>query len=117
MKDFYIMINITTSWLFFQYFQSSEGNVAVVEFLMKQGAGIHMRDRNNDTPLLCAIKSGHNELKSFLKEHLNFHAPEISQNINQTLILQLEEVESILRKNTDSIKKLQGYFYFHSIFK
>ena len=87
MKDFYIMINITTSWLFFQYFQSSEGNVAVVEFLMKQGAGIHMRDRNNDTPLLCAIKSGHNELKSFLKEHSNFHAPETLKSTNQKFIL------------------------------
>ena len=42
--------------------QSSEGNVAVVEYLMRQGAGIHMRDRNNDTPLLCAIKAGHRDV-------------------------------------------------------
>jgi hypothetical protein len=37
-------------------------------------------------------------LKSFLREHLNFHAPEISQNINQN--------------NTHSaiVKKLKAYF-------
>lgn len=29
---------------------------------MRQGAGIHMRDRNNDTPLLCAIKAGHRDV-------------------------------------------------------
>ena len=55
------------TYKYLQYFQSSEGNVAVVEFLMKQGAGIHMRDRNNDTPLLCAIKSGHNGFKILSK--------------------------------------------------
>ena len=36
---------------------ASEGNVAVVEYLLKSGASVHARDRNNDTPLLCAIKS------------------------------------------------------------
>ena len=50
------LVKLTTS------FQSSEGNVAVVEYLMRQGAGIHMRDRNNDTPLLCAIKAGHRDV-------------------------------------------------------
>ena len=65
--------------VYFQYFQSSEGNVAVVEFLMKQGAGIHMRDRNNDTPLLCAIKSGHNGFKFFLEEYFNFQMISISR--------------------------------------
>ena len=66
------MVNLNHLFKHFQYFQSSEGNVAVVEFLMKQGAGIHMRDRNNDTPLLCAIKSGHNGFKFFLEEYFNF---------------------------------------------
>ena len=38
-----------------QFFQ---GNVAVVEYLMKSGASVcvHMQDRNHDTPLLSAIK-------------------------------------------------------------
>ena len=30
---------------------ASEGNVGLVQYLMKNGAGIHVRDRNNDTPL------------------------------------------------------------------
>jgi hypothetical protein len=33
-----------------------EGNVAIAEYLVKSGARVHLRDRNNDTPLLCAIK-------------------------------------------------------------
>lgn len=41
---------------------ASEGNVACVEYIMKAGASIHMRDRNNDTPLLCAIKSCHRDV-------------------------------------------------------
>ena len=41
-----------------------EGNVAVVEYLMKSGAGacVHMQDRNHDTPLLSAIKACHREV-------------------------------------------------------
>ena len=72
------MVNL---FRYFQNFQSSEGNVAVVEFLMKQGAGIHMRDRNNDTPLLCAIKSGHNGFKFFLEENFNFQMISMSPHI------------------------------------
>ena len=75
------MVNLSHLFRYFQYFQSSEGNVAVVEFLMKQGAGIHMRDRNNDTPLLCAIKSGHNGFKLFLEEYFNFQMIFISPYI------------------------------------
>ena len=26
-------------------------------YLMKHGAGIHVRDRNNNTPLMCAINA------------------------------------------------------------
>ena len=36
---------------------ASEGRVTVVEYLMRNGAGIHVRDRNNDTPLMCAINA------------------------------------------------------------
>ena len=78
------MVNLShlfRCFTYFQYFQSSEGNVAVVEFLMKQGAGIHMRDRNNDTPLLCAIKSGHNGFKFFLEENFNFQMISMSPHI------------------------------------
>ena len=35
---------------------ASEGNVSVVEYLLKSGSNIHVRDRNEDTPLMCAIK-------------------------------------------------------------
>jgi ankyrin repeat protein len=37
---------------------AAEGNVAVVDYLMRHGAGIHVRDRNNETPLMCAINGG-----------------------------------------------------------
>lgn len=36
---------------------ASEGQVATVDYLMRHGAGIHVRDRNNDTPLMCAINA------------------------------------------------------------
>ena len=29
----------------------------VVDYLMRHGAGIHVRDRNNNTPLMCAINA------------------------------------------------------------
>ena len=41
---------------------ASEGNVNVTEYLMKSGAGVHLKDRNNDTPLLCAIKGCHRDV-------------------------------------------------------
>ena len=34
----------------------------MVEYLMKSGASVHARDRNHDTPLLCAIKACHRDV-------------------------------------------------------
>ncbi len=46
---------------------ASEGNVAVVEYLLKSGASIHLRDRNEDTPLMSAING------NYLIKYLNYH--------------------------------------------
>ena len=37
-------------------------------FLFQNGAGVHVRDRNNDTPLMCAIEFGHEEVIEALIE-------------------------------------------------
>ena len=31
-------------------------------FWLQNGAGVHVRDRNNDTPLMCAIEFGHTDV-------------------------------------------------------
>jgi len=63
---------------------ASEGNVAVVEYLMKAGASIHCRDRNNDTPLLCAIKACHRDVVRSLVAcgaHLQFGSLELGEEL------------------------------------
>ena len=41
---------------------ASEGNVEIVEYLLKNGASVHARDRNDGTPLVDAIREGHAEV-------------------------------------------------------
>lgn len=45
---------------------SSEGNLEIVEFLLKNGASVHVRDRSEDSPLKCAIDGGHEEVIKLL---------------------------------------------------
>jgi lysophospholipase len=47
---------------------ASEGDVEMVQYLMKNGAGVHVRDRNNDTPLMNAIEFGHEKVIDALVE-------------------------------------------------
>ena len=42
---------------------ASMGNITLVEYLLKNGASVHARDRNDATPLVDAIREGHNEVK------------------------------------------------------
>ncbi|KAK3284500.1 hypothetical protein CYMTET_7856 [Cymbomonas tetramitiformis] len=48
---------------------SSEGNMEVVEFLLKSGANVNCEDRWGGTPLEDAVKHDHSELASFLQRH------------------------------------------------
>ena len=41
---------------------ASEGKVSIVEYLLKNGASVHARDRNDATPLVDAIREGHTEV-------------------------------------------------------
>ena len=42
---------------------ASEGSLAIVTWLLEQGARVHARDRNNDTPLMSAVNGGHEEVR------------------------------------------------------
>jgi ankyrin repeat protein len=35
---------------------------------LQNGAGVHVRDRNNDTPLMCAVEFGHEDVVKALVE-------------------------------------------------
>lgn len=41
---------------------ASEGKTELVEYLLKNGASVHSRDRNNDSPLRCAIDAEHEDV-------------------------------------------------------
>ena len=41
---------------------ASDGLYNVVEFLLNNGALVHVRDRDDNTPLMSAIKSDHFEI-------------------------------------------------------
>ena len=45
---------------------ASMGNITLVEYLLKNGASVHARDRNDATPLLDAIREGHTEVTHIL---------------------------------------------------
>ena len=63
---------------------ASEGNVPVVEYLMKSGASVHARDRYNDTPLLCAIKACQRDVVRSLVAcgaHLHLGALELGEEL------------------------------------
>jgi 60kDa lysophospholipase len=36
---------------------ASEGQLPVVEYLLSEGASVHMKDRNDNTPLMSAVLS------------------------------------------------------------
>ena len=55
-----------------------------MEYLLKSGASVHARDRNNDTPLLCAIKSCQRDVVRSLVAcgaHLHLGAFELGEEL------------------------------------
>ena len=38
---------------------ASSGKQDLVKWLLERGASVHVRDTNNETPLLAAVKAGH----------------------------------------------------------
>ena len=38
---------------------ASSGQQDLVKWLLERGASVHVRDTNNETPLLAAVKAGH----------------------------------------------------------
>ena len=41
---------------------ASSGQHDLVKWLLERGASVHVRDVNNETPLLAAVKAGHLEI-------------------------------------------------------
>lgn len=40
----------------------SDGNLKIVEYLLKHGASVHMRDREHRTPLMNAVENDHHDV-------------------------------------------------------
>lgn len=49
--------NETTGWSQL-HSAAAEGNVQVIEFLIRNGANLHLKDENESTPLWLASKNG-----------------------------------------------------------
>ena len=45
---------------------ASEGKVEMVKYLMQNGASVHMRDRNNDSPLRYYRAAEHTDARELL---------------------------------------------------
>ncbi len=63
---------------------ASEGKLAAVEYLMRQGAGVHVKDRNNNTPLMCAIDGEQNDTIRALRAcgaHLQLGPLELAEKL------------------------------------
>ncbi|XP_039281443.1 LOW QUALITY PROTEIN: L-asparaginase [Nilaparvata lugens] len=63
---------------------SAMGNLEIVRYLLVNGASIHMRDRNEITPLLDAINGEHEEVIKVLKQcgaHLTLSPKEIGEKL------------------------------------
>ena len=46
--------------------------VEIVEYLLKSGASVHVRDRNDTTPLQDAIREGHLDVIDILIRYQHF---------------------------------------------
>ena len=47
---------------------TAEGNLEMTKYLLERGALVHKKDRNNDTPLVCAITGGNVAVVKLLVE-------------------------------------------------
>ena len=63
---------------------ASEGRVEAVDYLMRSGAGVHVRDRNNHTPLICAIEAEQKDTIRALRlcgAHLQMGSLELAEKL------------------------------------
>ena len=75
---------------------SSEGNVEIVEYLLKNGASVHVRDRNDTTPLLDAIREGHADVIKVLVDagaHLHQGSLELGEKL--CMLARMGEVKKL----------------------
>ncbi len=63
---------------------AAEGHVATVDYLLRHGAGVHVRDRSNETPLMCAINERQRDTIRTLRAcgaHLQLGSLEIGEKL------------------------------------
>ena len=60
------------------------GQTSTVDYLMRNGAGVHVKDRNNDSPLMCAINGEQKETIRSLRAcgaHLQMGSFELGEKL------------------------------------
>ena len=63
---------------------AAQGRNNVVDYLMRHGAGVHVKDVNNESPLMCAINSEQEEIVRALKAcgaHLQMSPLELGEKL------------------------------------
>lgn len=63
---------------------SSEGNTAMVRYLLQHGASVHMRDRDHHTPLMSAILCDQHAVIELLVQagaHLSLPASQLADEL------------------------------------
>ena len=62
-----------------------QGRTHVVDYLMRNGAGVHVKDVNNESPLMCAINAEQEEIVKALKAcgaHLQLSPLELGEKLS-----------------------------------
>ena len=73
---------------------AAQGRNNVVDYLMRHGAGVHVKDVNNESPLMCAINAEQEEIVRALKAcgaHLHLSALELGEELGSLARLGLKK--------------------------
>ena len=95
---------------------TSEGNKEIVEYLLKNGASVHVRDRSDTTPLMDAIREEHSDIIKILVNagaHLHQGSLELGEKL--CMLARMGEVKKLYCYKVSSTQGFHFYLEKHSI--